>query len=430
MTNKDTLLNNIQKSIKEYCDANHNFAFDPNNPSVRLHEPTFSSEEIFAALGPMLTTYVTMGKRVKDFEKQCAEYFATKHCVMNNSGSSANLLAVAAIANKKTENCLKPGDEVIVPAMSWSTTVWPIIQLGLIPVIVDCDKTYNLDLNKLEAEISKKTKAIMLVHVYGNPCNMDAISAIAKKHNLQIIEDCCEAMGATYDGKPVGSFGRVGTFSFYFSHHITTLEGGICVTSDFELTETMRILRAHGWSREAENHQKYVQKYPEIDPRFIFVNLGYNLRPTEVQAAMGEVQLPKLDGFVKRRQDSAAFFLKNLERYSEFFEFQQPTKNSTHAWFSFPIVLKKNAPFSLKEITAHLQSNKIETRPIIAGNMARHPAMQDYEHRIAGDLSEADNIMKNGFAFGCHHEVNRAACEYVVAQIDAFMKAKGLRISA
>lgn len=431
MTSKEDLLEEIKLSIENYCKEFHNFTFDPTNPVVRLHEPTFSEQEIFAAIQPMLTTFVTMGKGVRAFEEKCASYFQTDLSVMNNSGSSANLLAIAAIANKNTQDNLKPGDEVIVPALSWSTTVWPIIQLGLIPVIVDCNSdSFNFDMNQLESAISDKTRAIMPVHVYGNPCDMDALNLISKKYNLQIIEDCCEAMGAEYDGKKVGSFGRIGTFSFYFSHHITTLEGGICVTSDFELAETMRILRAHGWSREADNHQKYVEKYPEIDPRFIFVNLGYNLRPTEVQSAMGEVQLPKLDGFIENRRKAANHFKEELEKYSEFFHFQNETEKGKHVWFGFPIVLKNSAPFSVSDITSYLQENKIETRPIIAGNIARHPVMKDYEHRVSGNLSAADNIMKNGFAFGCHHGVDKNAREYVLNQIDQFMDSQGLRKAA
>lgn len=422
MKTKQELLNNLHDTINEYCDTHFDFAFNPEKPIVRLHEPTTSGEEIFAALDTMLSTYTTMGKKVRAFEHQYADYANTKHSVMSNSGSSANLLAVAALANPVTRDHLRPGDEVIVPALSWSTTIWPLIQHQLVPVIVDCDlNDFNLDLNKLEAAIGPKTRAIKLVHVYGNPCNMDAILAIAKKHNLFIIEDCCEAMGAQYDGKPVGSFGLVGNFSFFFSHHISTMEGGISVTNDFDFTETMRILRAHGWSREADEHQKYVNQYPDIDPRFIFINVGYNLRPTEVNAAMGQLQLPKLDGLIDKRRETADFYRKALAKHAEFFHFQQETAKGKHVWFGFPIILKEGTPFSVKDITTYMQQRNIETRPIIAGNMARHPAFDMYEHRIAGDLSSADTVMKKGFAFACHHAVDQHAREYVVNTIDAFV---------
>jgi CDP-6-deoxy-D-xylo-4-hexulose-3-dehydrase len=429
MHNKDLALMNkeilsqLKNTIKTYCDMNFNFKFNPNNPCVRLHEPTLSTEEIFAATETLLSTYTTMGKKVRAFEKQYAAYNGNKYAVMSNSGSSSNLLSVAALSNPVTQDYLKPGDEVLVPALSWSTTVWPIIQCGLIPVFVDCDgQDFNVHVDKLEQALSPRTRAIKLVHVYGNPCEMDSIMAFAKQHNLFVIEDCCEAMGATYKNQLVGTFGKVANFSFFFSHHITTLEGGISVSNDFDFIETMRILRAHGWSREAEEHQKYVNQYPHIDPRFIFINLGYNLRPTEVNAAMGALQLPKLDLYNENRRMAAQYLLKELAKYAEFFDFQQETAQAQSVWFSFPIVLKKTAPFTLKEITQYLQAHKIETRPIIAGNMARHPALNMYQHRVSGELDQADRIMQYGFAFGCHHNVDLEACKYVCARIESFIQ--------
>ncbi len=412
----------IFSSISDYCKQVHNFSFDKSNPVIRLHEPTFSHEEINVFLDQMLSTNVTMGKEVRKFEEQYAREFGHKYGVMNNSGSSANLLAIAAIANPMTRNNLVAGDEVIVPSLSWSTTVWPLIQSGLIPVFVDCDaQTFNFDLNKLEAAINSKTKAIMLVHVYGNPCDMDNLMAIAKKYNLQVIEDTCESMGAYYKGKAVGTFGRAATFSFYFSHHITTLEGGITVTDDFELAETMRIMRAHGWTREADEHQSYVEKYPHIDPRFIFVNLGYNLRPTECQARMGQIQLPKLANFVNIRRANVALYRKNLEKYSNIFSFQVEQNDARSSWFGFSIVLKPNCPFGVKEFSNYMKAQNIENRPIIAGNIALHPVMKHYKHVVAGDQSASTNIMKNGIAFGCHQSMNDDAVNYVCGHIDKFI---------
>lgn len=430
MTNQP-LFNDVKKSISAYCDAEFNFAFDPAKPIVRLHEPTFGAEEISAFTETMLTTFVTMGKKVKGFEKEAAKEFGTDYCVMNNSGSSANLLAVAALSNPVTPDHLKADDEVIVPALSWSTTVWPLVQHGLVPVFVDCDlESFNFDMNKLEAAITPKTKAIMLVHVYGNPCDMDGIMSLAKKHNLHVIEDCCEAMGAQYKGKPVGSIGRVGTFSLYFSHHITSMEGGLCVTSDFDLTETMRVLRAHGWSREADEHQKYVEKYPDIDPRFIFINQGYNLRPMEGQAAMASVQLPKLKGICDIRRDNADYFGKSLAAYGDYFYFQKETPECESVWFGFPLVVKENAPFTSADLSAYLKERNIENRPIIAGNMPRHPAFKMYEHRVAGEITECNKIMDRGLAFGCHHAIDSKAREYVVGVVEEFMKASGVKAAA
>ena len=247
MTDSTAHLDAIRTHIAAYCDSQFDTAFDPDNPIVRLHEPTFGADEIFAATETLLSTWVTMGRQVRAFEGAFADAHDFAEGVMNNSGSSANLLAIAALANPATQDGLKPGDEVIVSALSWSTTVWPLIQLGLVPVIVDIDSdTLNIDPGEIERAIGPKTRAIMPVHVYGNPCDMDALGDICHRHDLALIEDCCEALGASYKGIPVGGFGRVATFSFYFSHHMTTIEGGICTTNDPALAEMVRILRSHG----------------------------------------------------------------------------------------------------------------------------------------------------------------------------------------
>lgn len=398
---------------------------------VLLHEPSFGEEEIIAATEQMRTTHVTMGKKVREFENQCADYFGSNHALMCNSGSSANLLAIAALSNPAWPNNLKPGDEVIVPALSWATTVWPIIQHGLIPVFVDCDlNTYNFDYEKLEASISKDTKAIMVVHVYGNPCDMDIIMGLSKKHNLYVIEDTCESMGALFNNHAVGTFGNIGTMSLYYSHHITTFEGGLCFTNNFEMIELLRILRAHGWSREADNHAEYAKEYPEIDPRFIFVNIGYNLRPTEVQAVIGMKQFPKLEQFIHTRRKSYTKYRVGLEKYSQYIRFQEEQVGGVASWFGFGIVLKDGCQFTIKDITLFLQSKGIETRPIIAGNMARHPALKMYAHRISDTLENCDTIMQRGFAIGCHHAIIEEQIEYVVSVFDEFMQNQKLSLPA
>lgn len=427
-------LETIKAGVEAYCAEKFHFGFDPKNPAVRLHETGFGAEEINAMIEQSLSTMVTMGKQVRAFEEQCATHFGAKYSLMNNSGSSANLLAMAALTNpawKDARGFMKPGDEVIVPALSWATTVWPLIQQQLVPVFVDCDPaTYNFDYAKLEAAITPKTKAIMLVHVYGNPCDMDIIMALAKKHNLYVIEDTCESMGAKFAGKMIGTIGDVGTMSFYYSHHITTFEGGICFTDNFALTELMRVLRAHGLSREADEKERYIREYPEIDPRFIFINIGYNLRPTEVQAVMGMQQLPKLDRFVENRRSAHDAYRKRLARHGDFFAFQQEQKNGYASWFGFGITLKDSCPFAPKDLTAFLNKKNIETRPIIAGNMAKHPALKMFPHRVSGTLENCDRIMTRGFAVGCHHAVNQQAVDYVADCIDEFMQSQGLKAAA
>lgn len=423
----DKLLADVHAAIRAYCEAHHDFRFQPNDPVVRLHEPTFSADEINAAVDVLLSTRVTMGPKVKGFERAFAEMFGFQTGVMSNSGSSANLLAVAALVNPACPDRLTPGDEVIVPALSWSTTVWPLVQCGLRPVIVDIDPaTLNIDPNEVERAISPRTRAVMLVHVYGNPCDMTAILDVCRRHGLQLIEDCCEALGAVYDGNAVGNLGRVGTFSFYFSHHMTTLEGGMCVTSDFEFAEVMRALRAHGWTRELEDRDRYLSRYPEIDPRFLFINVGYNLRATELQGTFGLVQLPKLAGFVEQRRTNSAKWRKAFDRWSEFFTFQTENPKGRSSCFGFPMTVTDSAPFQVREMMTFLNRAGIETRPIIAGNIAAQPAMQLFDHRVVGELSHATRVMRSGITFGNHQAVDARARQYVVDQVDAFMAHKGL----
>jgi len=424
MANKDALRAAVFKAVEDYCAADFGYSFDAKNPIVRLHEPTFSAGEINAALECLLSTYVTMGPKVRKFEEVFASTFGWTDGVMNNSGSSANLLAVAALANPATEDGLRPGDEVIVPALSWSTTVWPVIQCGLKPVIVDIDPaTFNIDPNEIEKAIGPKTRAVMIVPVYGNPCAMDAIVEICKRRNLILIEDCCEALGAYYDGKAVGKFGRVGTFSFYFSHHLTTLEGGITVTDDFELAELMRILRAHGWVREVKDRERWLKKYPEFDPRFLFVNVGYNLRPTELQGAFGIHQMPKLEPYIKIRRDNVEHWNAALRRHARWLREcpGRDTAGSRSVWFGYPITVRPEAPFTRDALVEFLEGRGIGTRPIMAGNFRDQPAIRLFPHRVAGSLERAEHVMRQSFFIGNHHAISDADRAYVVTCVDEFM---------
>lgn len=417
----------LHKHIEGYCESHHHFEFDSNNPVVRLHEPTFGAQEIIAAVDVLLSTKVTMGPKVKLFEKLFSEMHEFSYGVTNNSGSSANLLAVAALSNSQTSGRLLPGDEVIVPALSWSTTVWPLVQHNLVPVIVDIDPvTFNIDPKEIEKAIGPKTRAIMPVHVYGNPCDMNAILSICKKYNLTLIEDCCEALGASYEGAAVGKFGKAGTFSFYFSHHMTTLEGGITVTNDLEIAEMMRVLRAHGWIRELDDKKKYINQFPEIDPRFLFINQGYNLRITEVQAAFGLVQLPKLNDFVNIRRNNTAGWHESFGKWNKFFDFQKETPRAKSSCFGFPLVVKDPSLFSVSEITQFLNNQGIETRPIICGNIAAQPALMQMDHRVYGDMRHSNKIMKHGFSIGNHQAINASARSYVEEMIGQFLQSKGL----
>ncbi len=387
---------------------------------LKLHEPTFGVDEIMAAVDCMLTSYVTMGKRVAELERVFANLVGVPEGVSCNSGSSANLLAVGALANPQTKDGLRPGDEVIVPALSWSTTIWPLVQHGLTPVIVDIDPaTLNMDPNEVERAVSAKTRAIMPVHVYGNPCDMDALEDICARHGLMMIEDVCEAMGGEYKGRPLGQFGRISSFSFYFSHHITTFEGGMCMTADDEIADTLRILRSHGWIREAKNKQRYTEQFPEIDARFLFVNVGYNLRLTEVQAAVGLEQVPKLEEFLGQRRATAAHWKKLFASQGDFMQTQSETPGGTHAWFGFPVTVRPEAPYSCHDVRRHFDAAGIETRPIICGNIALQPGLQDYPHRTVGDLASATNVMRNSFSIGNHQAITAENITWVRDQIES-----------
>jgi CDP-6-deoxy-D-xylo-4-hexulose-3-dehydrase len=418
----------LRDALTEAWEAHAPRPFDPKRPSVRLHEATFGPDEIWEALECLLTTQVTMGRKVLRFEADFRRQFNFRHATMSNSGSSANLLAVAALTNPACSKRLQPGDEVIVPALSWSTTVWPLVQHGLVPVVVDIDRaTLNIDPNEIERAIGPKTRGLMIVHVYGNPCDMAAVTRIAKDRSLVLIEDCCEALGASYGGKSVGRFGRVGTYSFYYSHHITTLEGGMSATDDLELAELMRILRAHGWVRESERREEYARSHPDIHPRFLFVNQGYNLRPTELQGAIGSVQLPKLRKFIKIRASNAAYWRRRFTPYLDEFDLQEETRGGESSWFGFPLTVREKAPFEAKELTRALEKKGVETRPLICGNIAAQPAMKLYKHRVQGDLKNAVRAMKSGFTFGNHQGVDARAREYVARCVTEFLAKKGIR---
>jgi CDP-6-deoxy-D-xylo-4-hexulose-3-dehydrase len=365
---------------------------------------------------------VTLGEKVFEFEDIFAVQNRVGNAVMSNSGSSANLLGVSSLMSPHYERRLRAGDEVIVPALSWSTTVWPLIQVGLVPVVVDIDPlTLNIDPRAVERAIGPKTKAVLCVHVYGNPCDMTQLTDICAKHELLLLEDCCEALGARYLDKSVGTFGTWGTFSFYYSHHITTLEGGITVTDDSELAEIMRIQRAHGWLRELKKPEIFQKRYPDIDERFLFVDVGYNVRPTEVQAAFGLVQLPKLDAFVKRRRQNTTLIREMLRPASGCISMQEETKGGYSSCFGLPLVLGEQAIVEISALRSHLFESGIETRPIICGNIARQPAMSYYEHRVVGDLVNANKVMLRGFTFGNHQDLTRDdltyACECLLRAI-------------
>jgi len=368
-----------------------------------------------------------MGEKVKQFESMFAEYIGTRFVTMVNSGSSANLLALSILTNPLPEKKLKPGDEVITPALTWATTVFPIINCGLVPVLVDVDlETFNIDTEEIEKAITDKTRAIMPVHLLGNPCDMDKIMNIAMEHNLYVIEDACEAHGAEFKGQKVGSFGDLATFSFFFSHHISTIEGGMIVTDNDRFAEMAKTLRAHGWIRELSGQDKIASRYPSIDSRFLFVNLGFNLRPTEIQGAFGIHQIKKLERFIQIRGENAQYWSDRLFKHSHVLHLPAKKGNtgSRRVWFGYPITVLPEAPFTREEFVQFLESEGIETRPIMAGNLAEQPALDLIDHRIQGELPNARMIMRQSFFWGNHHNMGERERVYVADCVEEFMKNK------
>ncbi len=270
------------KRVFETLESNREFI--PGESRIPLAAPSFSYEEVEDALDSMLTTWVTMGKKVGSFENKFQEYLGIDNAIMVNSGSSANLLALSTLTNPLMENKIEKGSSIVTPAVTWSTTVSPIVNVGCKPLFVDVDlDTLCIDTDLLEESISEDTSCIMPVHLMGYPCDMKRISKIAKENNLRLVEDSCEAHGASQEGKKVGTFGDIGTFSFFLSHHITTMEGGMLVTNNEEIAEIAKSLRTFGWTREMKKKDEINAEYSDVDPRFLFVNVGYNLRPTELQ---------------------------------------------------------------------------------------------------------------------------------------------------
>jgi len=387
-----------------------------------LHVPSYGADEVNEAIDSLLSTRVTMGDKVRRFEQLWAEYLGVGEAVMVNSGSSANLVAVSALVNPAFPRPLAPGDEVIVPAVAWSTTYFPLVNAGLVPVLVDVDlDTFTMDPDAAARAIGPRTRALLPVHLLGNACDMRALGALADRHGLLMIEDSCEAHGARFEGKPVGTFGAMGTFSFYFSHHISTIEGGMVVTDDPALADLARTLRAHGWIRDLKR-RPLITEAP-IDERFLFVNVGYNLRPTELQGAFGIHQMPKLEPYIKIRRDNVEHWNGALRRHARWLREcpGRDTAGSRSVWFGYPISVRPQAPFSRDELASFLEKRGIATRPIMAGNFRDQPAIRLFPHRIAGTLERAELVMRQSFFIGNHHAISEHDRAYVVTTIDEFM---------
>ena len=366
-----------------------------------LASTTWDSEEVNVAHRLLVSGELTMGREVKEFEEQFAKYVGTDYAVMFNSGSSANLAIFAALKYVRN-SIISEGDHVIVPAVSWSTTFYPVSQLGFILDFVDIDaKTLNLDIKQVERKITSKTKAIFVVNLLGNPANLVELSDLARKHNLILLEDNCESLGASIDGKKAGSFGLMSSHSFFFSHHICTMEGGMVNTDSKDLMETLLSIRAHGWTRGLDlDNSVHPRSNNDWEDLFRFVLPGYNLRPIELSGAIGKVQLRKFPKFLETRRENAKFFV-NLFSTSENYDIQK--EHGESSWFGFSLILKNKLAGKRDVLIKLLSQYKIDTRPIVAGNFTLNPVMKHLNFETLTKLDNSDNIHRNGFFIGNHH---------------------------
>ncbi len=372
------------------------------NWTYPLASTTWDQAEYDAIQRVIQSGQFSMGKSVLEFENRFSEYLGSKYTVMCSSGSTANLIMVAALFYKKA-NPLKAGDEIIVPAVSWSTTYYPLYQYGLKLKFVDIDpETLNYDLTALKAAVTEKTRAVMVVNLLGNPNDFNQIKSIVQNRNIYLIEDNCESLGATFDGKQAGTFGVMGTYSSFFSHHIATMEGGAVTTDDEELYHILLCLRAHGWTRNLpkENKVTGTKSDDPFEESFKFVLPGYNVRPLEMSGAIGVEQIKKLPDLIRVRRENASIY-QDLFSNSPHYKIQKEISKSS--WFGFTFILNEDAPISRKKFANQLIEAGVECRPIVAGNFAKNQVLKWFNYEIHGSLKNADLIDQNGIFVGNHH---------------------------
>ena len=428
----------LRARILDLVDDYHRLAhgkpdFEPGLTSVPVSGRVYAAQDMRNLVESGLDFWLTTGRFNDAFEAALANRAGTERAMTVNSGSSANLVALSALTSPKLKaRALKPGDEVITAATGFPTTVNPILMAGLVPVFVDMlPGTYNLDPQAVASAIGPRTRAIMAAHTLGNPFDLAAIRALCDVHGLYLIEDCCDALGSTYAGRPVGTFGDLATLSFYPAHHITTGEGGAVLGSDPLL---MRIAESfRDWGRDcfcapgADNScgKRFGWKMGDLptgyDHKYTYGHLGYNLKMTDMQASVGLAQLEHLDGFIAARRRNFARLKDGLKRFEGLLVLPEATPNSDPSWFGFPISVTRAAPFSRNQLTAHLESCKIGTRLLFGGNLVRQPYMKDRTFRTVGDLAQADFIMNQTFWIGVYPGLGEAEIDYVLGVFEAFL---------
>ena len=403
--------------------------FVPGETNIPVTGKVFGKEDLSAAVKASLDFWLTAGPYTEKFENRFAKTVGMRHSFMVNSGSSANLLALSSLTSSAHgERALKPGDEVITVAAGFPTTVTPILQNGLVPVYVDVDpETYVAINEQIEAAVSAKTKAIMMAHTLGNPFDLDFVQALVKKHNLWLIEDSCDALGGTYNGQNLGSFGDLSTFSFYPAHHITTGEGGAVLVKKVAHKPIVESFR--DWGRDCwcapgcdntclKRYEWSLGELPEgYDHKYTYSHLGYNLKSGDIQAAIGLAQLNRLDAFVELRRRNWGYLSSGLKDLEEFFVLPKATKNSNPSWFGFALTVKSNSPKTRNQIVQELNERKIGTRLLFGGNLLRQPAFIGTPRRIIGDLANTDQIMNDTFWIGVWPGLNLEMLDYIIASL-------------
>ena len=422
--------------VAQYAELAHlPQSFEPGRTPISISGKVLGAPEMKNMVEASLDGWLTTGRLNEAFEKRLASFLGARYVLTTNSGSSANLLAISALTSPQLrERALKPGDEVITVAAGFPTTLNPVLLYGMVPVFVDVEiPTYNADPRKIEAAVSGKTRAIMLAHTLGNPFELDEVTRIARKHGLWLIEDCCDALGSRYADRGVGTFGDIGTLSFYPAHHITMGEGGAVFTSDPDLKRIAESFR--DWGRDcycAPGKENTCGKRfgwqlgdlpPGYDHKCIYSHLGFNLKITDMQAACALAQMDRLDGFIAARKRNFAFLRERLAGCEEFLELPRATERSDPSWFGFAITLREAASLARVDLLRHLDQHRIGTRLLFGGNLARQPYMAGRTYRVSGDLSNTDRVMRDTFWIGLYPGLSREMLDFAAGKIEAFLGA-------
>jgi CDP-6-deoxy-D-xylo-4-hexulose-3-dehydrase len=422
----------LELTAEYFADAFPAQDFQPGISPVPVSGKVIDGGDLSTVVDSVLDSWFTTGRFAEQFERKLARFVGVRNALLVNSGSSANLLAVSALTSSKLgDRRLQPGDEVITVAAGFPTTINPIFQNGLVPVFLDVTlPSYEIDVKQLEAALSTKTKAVFVAHTLGNVFDLDAMTAFVKKHNLWLIEDCCDALGSTWNGRPVGTFGDIATVSFYPAHHITMGEGGAALTDQPNLKVLIESFR--DWGRDCwcdpgkentcgKRFDWQLGKLPcGYDHKYTYSHIGYNLKATDMQAALGCSQIEKLPHFIDRRRQNFRYLYAALKPLGEFLLLPQATPGSDPSWFGFPIGVRKEAPFTRQQLIAVLESRKIATRLLFGGNLLRQPAYQDRPHRTIGDLPNSDYVMNNVFWIGVYPGLTKPMLDYVAETMHAF----------